>query len=307
MVIDGGLITIPLLAAVAMAVAGAVGGVGAGCYAATGDFMCHPGEQGQAGIVLTSSFNPCNGTEDRVLASWRPTSSASQDAAVTIRGSRAHTAEWARAVEEITSSGSARFTFDAVLGGAAWFVTRMTGLSLDLGRPPERHSTLNARYELMTQESDSLSVTCPPGVVWQWTLEVSRCGEAPTAVGTRNVRCTPNIEQPPCCMPGYEVSPHDPHAGGCVKTHDGVDTRLRSPPCIKLGPALADGPLADTSTYAPKELAYKAMVERDAQRLSSARAGTLPLGGSALLGAGAALLLLALKARTATRGAPLLM
>lgn len=181
----------------------------------------------------------------------------------------------------MTTSPLARFTTD-FLGGAAWFVTRMTGLPVtSIARTPARHDTLSTTYELMTQESDSLSVTCPPGIVWQWTLEVSKCGQAPTAVGTRNVRCTPNIEQPPCCLPGYEVSPQDPFGGGCVKTRTGLDTRLKSPPCMatKAGLGMAS-------------IEYRQQLERHAKLLHVASPSTQPLGAAALLGASVGLLLI---------------
>jgi len=296
MVVDGGVISIPLMLGVAAAVMGALGGAGAGCYATTGDWMCRADNPDDFPLA---AFDPCNGTEDRVYGAWRPTQSSSADVTITIRASHSHSKGFSKSVDELTTSAAARFTFD-VLGGAAWFVTRTTGLSVNFGHAPSDRKSFSQSYELMTQESDSLSVKCPPGIVWQWTLEVSRCGMGPTAVGTRNVRCTPNIEQPPCCMPGYETNPRDPFSGGCVKASSGVDTRLQSPPCA-LPTSGAD---VGTLLEAPGE--YRQLVEHHAQRLAGARGGMHPLGAAALC-IGAMAVTLALAARSSVRRGALLM
>jgi len=267
MVIDGGVFTIPLIIGVVVAVLGAVGGAGAGCYATTGNVLCM-----KDGDFPFSPFDPCNGTEDRVFASWRPIQSASTDITVSLRAAHTHSKAWASGVESVTTSPTARFILDAV-GGAAWFVSRSTGLPmpLTLPRAPEKRSTFSTTYELMTEEQDSLTVTCPPGIVWQWTLEVNRCGEAASAVGTKNVRCTPNVEEPPCCLPGYEVTPIDPFHGGCMKAHDGVPTRLRSAPCELLKVKDPHG----TLEYARAQRAALA---------SAARPGKLPAASGAAVG-----------------------
>lgn len=170
-----------------------------------------------------------------------------------------------------------RFTLD-VMGGAAWFVERVTGVSVHPPHASPRPS-ISTSYELMTEESDTLTVTCPPGLVWQWTLEVSRCGQAPTAVGTRNARCTPNVEQPPCCVPGFEADPRRPFDGGCVKTHDGVGTQLKSPPCEQV---------RDSGV----PLDFRVQQERYLKHLAEPSAAAPAVGAGMLLGAAAASLLL---------------
>ena len=71
--LDGGIFTIPVLIAMGVAVMGAVGGAGAGCYATTGDWLCRADDPRDFPFA---EFDPCNGTEDRVYASWRPTQSS---------------------------------------------------------------------------------------------------------------------------------------------------------------------------------------------------------------------------------------
>lgn len=285
MVFDGGIITIPLMATITVAVLGALGGAAGGCYATTGDWLCRADDPKDFPL---SQFDPCNGTEDRVFASWRPTQSSSQAATVTIKASHSHSRSWTRTVEEATASSSARFTLD-VVGGAAWFVSRMAGVpAIHVGTiEPKRHS-LSATYDLMTQESDALMVTCPPGIVWQWTLEVSRCGEATTAVGTRNVRCTPNVQQPPCCMPGFEAVPENPFSGGCLKTRDNIETRLRSPACDFAKEGIEDASLVEYN----KRLSHYAMALHDAPSPPHR-----PAAAGAVLGITAGLLLIRLSRR----------
>ncbi|KAL1510362.1 hypothetical protein AB1Y20_006673 [Prymnesium parvum] len=225
MVVDGGLLTLPLLAALSAMVLGVLGGASAGCQAVTGDWLCRV-----ASPPPSSSFNACNGTDDRIFASWRPAQSSSSAATITLRASRGRSREWAHSVEAATASAASRFTLD-VIGGAAWFVSRATGASVELRQLEPRRDRVSAAYELMTEDSDALTVTCPAGVVWQWTLEVDRCGEPTAAVGSRDVRCTRNIGEPPCCMPGYEVEPERPFSSECLKTEGGLLTRLKTPPC----------------------------------------------------------------------------
>lgn len=204
------------------------------------------------------------------------------------------------AIQSTTSSPSARFTLD-LLGGAAWFATRVTGMPLSI---PQTRESFTANYQLMTEDSDSLSFVCPPGIVWQWTLEVSRCGEEPSAVGTRNVRCTRNMEQPPCCMPGYEVSPADPYGGGCMKTHEGLDTRLHSPPCFD---AKGQAQQAGGGLVAELTPDYEQQMQRFAKAMHDAPpTAAHPAGAGALIGGAAALLVAAAAVKRATRHATLL-
>jgi len=225
--IDGGIITIPLAIALVTLAAGA--GAGAACLHATGSPFCKV----LAIPVEVPQFDACNGTEDRVFAKWHATQSTNTEATITLTASSGHSQRFQRSVESMTASPSARFALD-VLGGVAWYVTRSTGISAVLGQHSE-HATMITSYDLLTQESDSLTITCPSGVVWQWILQVDRCGEEPSAVGTRNVRCTRNLGTPPCCLPGYEKDPDKPHYGGCVKTAEGELTRLKSAMCDESG------------------------------------------------------------------------
>lgn len=213
--LDGGLISLPLLGLAL--VAGLVGGAGAGCHVTTGDVFCR---------APSPPLPPpaCNST---VSAGWEATQSSSSPASFTLTAASSHSHEWMQAVTSLTASPAARFSLD-LLGSALWVISvAKTG---EIPLPIEAEAQLSARYALLSS-GDTLSLSCPPGVVWQWTLHASHCGELPSAVGTRDVRCTPNVEEPPCCVPGYEAHPMKPHSGGCLTAANGMDMRLKSPAC----------------------------------------------------------------------------
>jgi len=237
MVFDGGLVTVPVAVWLVGIVAAAIGGVGVGCYTATGSALCE-----RKPIEPRCPY--LENATDVVEASWHPVDSASVSQTVTLRANKQRSREWASSVERITTSPAATFVLDA-LGGVAWYLTQSPGVGLAVASAPQKQSRFAASYVLLTSEADALEVTCPPGVVWQWQLQVTKadsCGVA-EQVGTNNVRCSPNANTPPCCLPGYERAPSDPHAGGCLPDPDNLEleTRLSSALCGRAEAAKEDG------------------------------------------------------------------
>ena len=64
-----------------------------------------------------------------------------------------------------------------------------------------------------------------PGVIWQWQFYISdSCGNS--KVLKNDLRITPNVMAPPCCLPGFERNIKYPHAGGCLADGQGKVTLL---------------------------------------------------------------------------------
>lgn len=265
MVIDGGLISVPLAAALATLVATTAGGVATGCYLSTGSLTC----QGDGALGLgTCGLN----ATDRVGARWAVVDTTNTDSRVTVITGIERSHEWEKSVDSITSSAWSAFTLD-LLGGVAW-VLGGGGVGPDGPHPRSMTNRYATTYELLREEQDSIEIECPPGAVWQWVLRVERCAEPEAVeVGTRHLRCSPNRATPPCCVPGYDAEPTDP-AAGCL-THladDGAEQSMR------LGGEYCAAVARDVPSKAALRTEEPPAAQRRAAR-SDARARTPLLGG----------------------------
>jgi hypothetical protein len=78
-------------------------------------------------------------------------------------------------------------------------------------------TTYNETFQ--TDKTTTVKQQFQPGEVWQFQFTtVDKCGNSTVYIG--EVTETPNIPEPPCCLPGYFQDPSKPH-GACVAGTDG--------------------------------------------------------------------------------------
>jgi len=69
------------------------------------------------------------------------------------------------------------------------------------------------------------------GVVWQFQFNTAApCGNS--TIKGRNLRITPSMAEPPCCLPGFEIDINAPH-GACKPDANGDRWTLQTPSCLE--------------------------------------------------------------------------
>jgi len=261
-------ITLTLIAIGAIITATA-GGVGAGCYMATSSLTCAEGSPHLQGCAANAT--------SRVAASWKVIDTTNTEATISVTTGVDRTNEWAQDVEAITSSSWAAFTLDTI-GGVEWLLGAPP--SFDGPHPRSTTNRYATTYNVLKSERDSLQISCPPGAVWQWTLDVRSCAESePTEVGTRHLRCSTNRAEPPCCIPGFDANPTNPTAG-CLQL-EGASMRLGGAYCTSFKDVDSK-----STTLPPAVSSLVQETAADARHRVASAGGAPVLGGLLGLGVG---------------------
>lgn len=103
-------------------------------------------------------------------------------------------------------------TATASLGFSAFGASGSASVSGTISASVTAASTQS--FTTMESSSTTKATTVPAGVVWQWQFSVQDgCG--PSTVFAEDIAFSPNLPNPPCCLPGFFKDPAKPE-GDCI-------------------------------------------------------------------------------------------
>merc|ERR1712125_100903 len=103
------------------------------------------------------------------------------------------TNDWSRDVTTVVATG---FTCKFPGGSTANAGVTVTGTT-------SKSFSVTYHDTWTMKESITISITVPPGEVWQWVFTVTDSDGKKSTVKTRQYMFTNSIPEPPCCLPGF--------------------------------------------------------------------------------------------------------
>ena len=143
----------------------------------------------------------------RQEANWVPISSASTQQTVSYGTGRV-------AIGETTHDSGSSSNIGFSIGVGMSFGPVHVGVSLAFGVNEAFQATTSHAFEESTGQT--FTTAYGPGVVWQWQWFIETACANHTA-SAQDMRVTPSLDEPPCCLPGYERELGRPH-GWCQPT-----------------------------------------------------------------------------------------